>query len=210
MLIFFSGVQFSGKEFKVIRSAGRKTNSIAERLMRFVLETVNRNSDTIKSNEFRLWIRLFFVCMQKIDILAADTHIDIALDNDALLAAMDVPKGPDENLRVSRALFSTWIQEEMCKPVLEMVQELCVDQCNYVVFSGGLSSCGEFRDAITSISTQFVSFKFFSVLLSPLPPLFSFFLCCRMQKYLNGILKTWLLGQLCWPRTSKAGLHSKA
>lgn len=197
-------MQFTGKEIKVIQSAGRKTNSITERVMRYVLETVDRNSDTIKREQFRLWMRFFFLCLQKTEMLAKDLPFDIELKKEELLSVMGVLEGPDGELRVSLALFSSWIQEEMCKPVLEMIQELCVEQCNYVTYSGGLCSSRQFRDTIQSIGTQFVSFHFL------LSPLFHFFVCCRMRKCLSPIPNTWLLGQACWPRTSKAGPDSTA
>lgn len=81
-----------------------------------------------------------------------------SLENEYLLKAMGVEEGPDDMLRVSVEQLSAWVEEEVCKPILEMIQELRVESCNYVFYEGTPSKCSHFQNMLKKICTDLVSF----------------------------------------------------
>lgn len=126
--------------------------------MHYVLQTIDRDSVTIKSKSMKLWANLLLLCFKELRTLLGGGPVYFSLENEYLLKAMGVEEGPDDMLRVSVEQLSAWVEEEVCKPILEMIQELRVESCNYVFYEGTPSKCSHFQNMLKKICTDLVSF----------------------------------------------------
>lgn len=104
-------------KIQVLKSVGRRTKSLIERLANHLYGVFDVDMQTVDQ---QMWGRMFMLCTLYVEMLIDGEEAEFAMENQDLRSALGQPSTPNGNIRISRELFASWVEHDMCLPVLEV------------------------------------------------------------------------------------------
>lgn len=130
----------------------RGTNSLIERLMAYVFKLWEMDVFDIKQNHFKRWGEMFLFCKPLVETLLSKQEVSFPMNSAYLLSAVAENVGSQDTIKISTELFDSWVLEDMCLPVLSMVQQLRVANCDQIFIAGHATKARAFNEAMQKLA----------------------------------------------------------